>query len=115
MQAAGVISWTSADTIPTNTPLGHQMFNWKTEDGLHSCFCSEAVIAQAKMELLLSNPGGVETAEWLSWLSAAGESSILRDGSQLAGLPESLGVLFARAAWEHGACFDVAACGLFRR
>ena len=72
-------------------PLGHQVFNWKSEDGLHSCWCPETVIAQAKIELLLSVPGIVEAAELLSWLPMAGESCILRDASQLGGLPESLG------------------------
>jgi hypothetical protein len=103
LTASGLTSWQAAENIQTTFP-----FEWGSQWSLpgDSAFSyhPQTVITKAKMQALLLGAVTIEAAEFFAYLPEVEACPWLNDVATNtgAGVTESLGVMFAKVAWEFG-------------
>ena len=103
LTVSGLTSWQEAESIATTFHFG-LAFQWSLPEDSAFSFHPQTIITQARMQALLLGAFTIESAEFFAYLPAVEACPWLKDNATIAGggATESLGVMFAKAAWGFG-------------
>jgi hypothetical protein len=103
LEVSGLTSWQAAENIQTTFPFGWAS-QWSLPGDSAFSYHPQTAITQAKMQALLLGAFIIEAAEFFAYLPEVEACRWLNDvGTNTgAGVAESLGVMFAKVAWNFG-------------